>query len=231
MPQHAHLDISNINCSTPPSSNDWAKLGLSKNDTAAVSPSLCPKAVHRVLTGEEIQAVMKDCVEDRVVKITVVIDEDYNQSKKPQKLSEHKKKLILQGLSFLAQQNLDCIRSSTPLIGVQFIQSGPKFTLYLATWFTDNSFAAAFRDDESNNTVVTFSTTSTPHHHDLAVDFIRTHAAQFPFPVACAFCGMPARPRKCARCLAVEYCSKECQIRHWPEHKRVCGGGGVGGDV
>ena len=28
--------------------------------------------------------------------------------------------------------------------------------------------------------------------------------------------------KKCSRCLAVIYCSRECQVAHYPEHKRLC---------
>ena len=26
----------------------------------------------------------------------------------------------------------------------------------------------------------------------------------------------------CSRCVADQYCSRECQVAHWPEHKRGC---------
>ncbi|KAI9016885.1 hypothetical protein DFJ74DRAFT_678687 [Hyaloraphidium curvatum] len=46
--------------------------------------------------------------------------------------------------------------------------------------------------------------------------------------VCSAKCGInssdPGAPtfRRCSRCKAVEYCSKECQRSHWAEHKKVC---------
>ena len=30
--------------------------------------------------------------------------------------------------------------------------------------------------------------------------------------------------KQCGRCLAVIYCSRECQVAHYPEHKRLCTG-------
>ena len=27
----------------------------------------------------------------------------------------------------------------------------------------------------------------------------------------------------CGKCRMVEYCSKECQVSHWPKHKKLCG--------
>lgn len=37
----------------------------------------------------------------------------------------------------------------------------------------------------------------------------------------CERCGKPA-PQKCGRCKEATYCSKECQVAAWPEHKKVC---------
>ncbi|KAJ8309710.1 hypothetical protein KUTeg_011575 [Tegillarca granosa] len=39
----------------------------------------------------------------------------------------------------------------------------------------------------------------------------------------CARCQTSSRPlKKCSKCLVVCYCSKECQIAHWRDHKPVC---------
>ena len=209
-----NIDISDVNCSTAPRSNDWVKLGLSSDEAAKVSPLMCPKAVHRVMTGEEIQAVMRDCVEGRVAEVDGDAPED--------EISSSKKKEILKHIASLANSNLHCIRASKPLTGVQFVISGPKFTPYIATWFSDSSFAAAFREESSGKTVVVFSSSG---HQQLILNLVRTRGAQFPFLVTCALCGSAVRLKKCARCLAVEYCGKECQMQHWAEHKRVCNGG------
>jgi hypothetical protein len=45
-------------------------------------------------------------------------------------------------------------------------------------------------------------------------------------PRVCAFCwrlskGKPAHP-KCSGCRLINYCSAECQNKHWPEHKDDC---------
>lgn len=37
----------------------------------------------------------------------------------------------------------------------------------------------------------------------------------------CARCGAKASSN-CSRCKKVKYCSKECQTKHWPEHKSQC---------
>jgi hypothetical protein len=39
---------------------------------------------------------------------------------------------------------------------------------------------------------------------------------------SCAFCGKQGKLRKCSGCLAVAYCSKQCQKTHWGDHKQVC---------
>ncbi len=41
----------------------------------------------------------------------------------------------------------------------------------------------------------------------------------------CASCGRTVRGTKvCSRCKRVRYCSKDCQRRHWREHRVHCGG-------
>ncbi|KAF7368025.1 MYND-type domain-containing protein [Mycena sanguinolenta] len=33
--------------------------------------------------------------------------------------------------------------------------------------------------------------------------------------------------RRCSKCEAASYCSKECQTRDWPAHKKICGQPGI----
>mmetsp|Transcript_4806 Transcript_4806/g.6987 ORF Transcript_4806/g.6987 Transcript_4806/m.6987 type:complete len:301 (-) Transcript_4806:172-1074(-) len=49
--------------------------------------------------------------------------------------------------------------------------------------------------------------------------------------IACIMCGVPnnvqqseggKRLRNCSACLNAWYCSKECQKKHWPHHKKLC---------
>ena len=43
---------------------------------------------------------------------------------------------------------------------------------------------------------------------------------------ACAHCAQKIGVKRCARCPSstpVRYCSRECQMAHWPAHKGVCG--------
>lgn len=44
-------------------------------------------------------------------------------------------------------------------------------------------------------------------------------------PVVCSVCDTPIltrNPTCCSRCECVFYCSKTCQEKHWPAHRRAC---------
>ena len=43
-------------------------------------------------------------------------------------------------------------------------------------------------------------------------------------PSTCGGCGKPGALSKCAGCMRVAYCSKNCQVQHWKKggHKREC---------
>ena len=43
-------------------------------------------------------------------------------------------------------------------------------------------------------------------------------------PPPCNMCEMPTRHKACAKCRSVHYCSKECQKRDWPSHRKECNG-------
>ncbi len=38
----------------------------------------------------------------------------------------------------------------------------------------------------------------------------------------CPHCYAEDCPQKCAKCKAVWYCNKECQVADWPKHKNIC---------
>ncbi|GMH62156.1 hypothetical protein TrRE_jg13204 [Triparma retinervis] len=46
-------------------------------------------------------------------------------------------------------------------------------------------------------------------------------------PLICHYCGStgPPKPRRCGGCKKVRFCSRECQQRNWPEHKKYCSKG------
>jgi len=37
----------------------------------------------------------------------------------------------------------------------------------------------------------------------------------------CASCGDPATQR-CSKCKEEWYCSRECQLKRWKDHKKIC---------
>lgn len=41
-------------------------------------------------------------------------------------------------------------------------------------------------------------------------------------PRRCANCGREGPTKRCSRCRSESYCSKECQRKHWKNHKRTC---------
>lgn len=53
----------------------------------------------------------------------------------------------------------------------------------------------------------------------------RRRAKDLPATRACNMCrkeGTKNEMMRCARCKQVRYCSKKCQLAHWPIHKRGC---------
>mmetsp|Transcript_41793 Transcript_41793/g.131782 ORF Transcript_41793/g.131782 Transcript_41793/m.131782 type:complete len:176 (-) Transcript_41793:2686-3213(-) len=40
--------------------------------------------------------------------------------------------------------------------------------------------------------------------------------------MSCRACGAAEAKKRCGRCRAVAYCSKECQRLHWKSHRAVC---------
>ena len=38
----------------------------------------------------------------------------------------------------------------------------------------------------------------------------------------CAGCGKGEELKRCTRCMEIVYCGKECQRKHWKEHKKAC---------
>ena len=53
-----------------------------------------------------------------------------------------------------------------------------------------------------------------------SVEFVNLKAT----PSACGGCDKPGALSKCAGCMRVAYCSKNCQVQHWKKggHKREC---------
>ena len=47
----------------------------------------------------------------------------------------------------------------------------------------------------------------------------------------CAMCCAKGSRKKCSKCieqdLTIRYCTADCQKKHWPAHKKFCGGGDV----
>lgn len=41
----------------------------------------------------------------------------------------------------------------------------------------------------------------------------------------CWNCNVTNAQSKCVKCVDARYCSRTCQVNHWPEHKKCCKGG------
>lgn len=39
---------------------------------------------------------------------------------------------------------------------------------------------------------------------------------------SCKMCSQKGVTGVCIKCKKVYYCSKECQVKHWPIHKKIC---------
>lgn len=64
-----------------------------------------------------------------------------------------------------------------------------------------------------------------PHHHTHPHVTVSGagHGSAADQDKKCARCGVrDVKLLKCSRCFSARYCSKDCQVAHWPEHKAVC---------
>jgi len=39
---------------------------------------------------------------------------------------------------------------------------------------------------------------------------------------SCALCSTPNAKQRCSRCRSERYCGRDCQVKHWPYHKKQC---------
>jgi SAM-dependent methyltransferase len=52
---------------------------------------------------------------------------------------------------------------------------------------------------------------------------VDSQVSKVTLPISCGNCGKTdEKLSRCARCYLQMYCGKECQIAHWPQHKKVC---------
>lgn len=65
-----------------------------------------------------------------------------------------------------------------------------------------------------------------PHCPRRAGAAVESEAAPVPEPEpeqeASAAADKATKLQRCSKCKAVQYCGRECQLQHWPVHKRVC---------
>ena len=79
--------------------------------------------------------------------------------------------------------------------------------------------ACIFFDKASDRLVLVTADESVDR--DNLYTFVRLHGLMHTFDKFCAFCGKAGDLNKCL-CKSVRYCSRECQLGHWPEHKVDC---------
>ncbi len=57
-------------------------------------------------------------------------------------------------------------------------------------------------------------------------------AASSASPLVCSVCNKAeGKIQRCARCHITRYCSRECQTKDWPKHRKTCQLSGTQGDL
>lgn len=92
----------------------------------------------------------------------------------------------------------------------------PYYYLTISSW---NEKLFAFYDKRAGAVSVAIVSDETLGRGMMA------HCARIvPFKRFCSACGACPRAKlhKCARCKQARYCNRECQARHWAQHRRFC---------
>ncbi|PRP73652.1 zinc finger MYND domain-containing protein 10-like isoform 2, partial [Planoprotostelium fungivorum] len=75
------------------------------------------------------------------------------------------------------------------------------------------------KSPESSYFVLEFSQRCSKHEEGVEE---KEEMESFHLKFECGSCGTPNPTKKCSRCQSVGYCSRECQVKDWPNHKGQC---------
>uniref|UniRef100_A0A182Q634 MYND-type domain-containing protein n=1 Tax=Anopheles farauti TaxID=69004 RepID=A0A182Q634_9DIPT len=83
-----------------------------------------------------------------------------------------------------------------------------------------------FLDLDEHETTEIAKRIGTAYSTDLLHQYIEQNSSQMPKEPTgeqqtCGNCAAPAK-KKCSKCLHTFYCSRDCQLQHWPDHKELC---------
>ena len=223
------VNLTDMHCSVYPKSNDWEKLGLDHQTSSYLSPVICPKNVHNILTGAGMMEVCVECTRMLVngvqlVRLLAGGGEEVVKCDESNLTGDENSVFI--GMVCVCNDNARKLMGRfEPLVGAQFVlhranHGAVRFTPYMAGELEDGAgFCAVFKHRELG-VVFVFH----PSSKAAIMAYIQAHGARLEFTATCAHCGTAARLSKCGGCGRVGYCGTRCQAADWGSHRAACGG-------